>query len=70
MYESGVRSPLAPTEPSSGMHGSTRAVSSAHRRSSVSILTAEYPREIDASRTATIAAASVSPKIRPVPQPW
>ena len=41
MYESGVRSPLAPTEPSCGMHGSTRWLSSVHNASSTSSRTAE-----------------------------
>ena len=68
-YDSGVRSPLAPTEPSDGMRGRIRFSSSATSRSITSGRTPECPRASEAIRAATTAAASSSASGAPVPTP-
>jgi hypothetical protein len=69
-YDSGVRSPLAPTDPSDGIAGSTRRVTNSHSRSSTASRTPDHPRASAATRTTTTAAASVGPSSAPVPHPW
>ena len=70
MYDRGVRSPLAPTEPSAGMRGRIFFSSRTTRRSITSGRTPEWPQARDAIRAATTAADSSSPSAAPVPQPW
>ena len=70
MYDSGVRSPLAPTDPSAGMRGRICLSSSSTSRSRISGRTPEWPRASDARRAATTAAVSSSPSGAPVPAPW